>query len=1201
MECEAGTSSDGMVGVKEEPLEHGACDMIHFENFEIAIEGNDDDDDDINDDNDDDDDNETSDIGRYQIKSMDSGDDDDRSSCYDAYTPGRSTPHDTSTSLLSPSSIPDIQVPCNVGESGNSSESLIRHNIQNFDTELTQFLSGGAEDGASGGCNKALVNAKTCLFLNNIYQAVIQENLLKLQMDLIQNREKQKAVKEELDKCSSSKKPKRNVFNQPYFLSPAGMPPANEHTKILKPWQQKQIQRGKVWKKWEQDLLVNAVRENALEIVLRPFMNKIETYTDKLLTSKESSATAEIQRKLEQLRREMAEAEQSDINLLFEEEDFEDKLDWMKISNLTFSERHTDFSCRLMWRNWLRPSINKKPWLKTETTQLRKLVEQHGRHQWQQIAKELNTKRTPMHCLQHYRRELDAYSKQPWTEEEDKILGEVVETCRIGNRIPWNQVSFYMEGRSNASCSARWTVLDPSIKHGRWTQEEDSVLVAAVQILGTNKWQYVQKLVPNRKANQCRERWVNCLDPGINFRPFTYEEDKFLLKFVQKNGTSSWAALAAQMEGRTDQLCSTQYGRLKKWQEQANYVNGQTTESKNFFIHDFDANKFADLVEAGNSLDVLIPLPGLPKSAKKLEGVISKWRQENLKRDLVKQVLDVRKGDIYVPRPPLLRKNSPNVTKLWDSRNQLRQKIEQFVQSQMVAEGATGKLASSSSSTKASSLLSSRLDQLKPNSSVSQILRLARGISQQPKKKPCFMMKPQMALVDQHVKDLLYVHWLGHNHVHILEPFKDEFLVQTTDQKGRSRLRLLHLFVNALGPRSKIYQKVLSKRNSALAAEVGGEDGAEHPEDGPQKEDFRLMFLRSFDRGLGSVNFSYERVGPWPESKAGLGPSTSSTTTTTADSTATTTAATTTTAAATTTTTKASVKPGDMAPPNLTTVNAIRLLLQDRPRLRKQAESYDEVLQDDPDTQSLREKMNLIKVDTHYSLLQERVNTLFMWPALLSTLNPKKRGSNPTRGGGRSGGGGGGGDRTKQTNTKGRRKGIKKRKYPMTLKRGPKPHNYGQSSKVPSDPQPGTSETMMVIKSEVLDEDDPASIVPQKRRRGRPVGAKTKRKVVDKTPVRASRRLGKHSKSPDNAEDDKDLDHCGFLVEPTRPPRGAKLLKQLKLEAGLLPPPSPPPGFAGEQMVAQSTTTTFSSASSSPPPPSASLWLSPPIPPPQPS
>lgn len=34
------------------------------------------------------------------------------------------------------------------------------------------------------------------------------------------------------------------------------------------------------------------------------------------------------------------------------------------------------------------------------------------------------------------------FFNREWTEEEDKILKEVIETCRIGDSIPWNQGMF---------------------------------------------------------------------------------------------------------------------------------------------------------------------------------------------------------------------------------------------------------------------------------------------------------------------------------------------------------------------------------------------------------------------------------------------------------------------------------------------------------------------------------------------------------------------------------------------------------------------------------------------------------------------------------------------------------------------------------------------------------------------------------------
>ncbi|XP_014769661.2 uncharacterized protein LOC106868758 [Octopus bimaculoides] len=266
-------------------------------------------------------------------------------------------------------------------------------------------------------------------------------------------------------------------------------------------------------------------------------------------------------------------------------------------------------------------------------------------------------------------------------------------------------------------------------------------------------------------------RWVNCLDPGINSGPFTYEEDKLLLKYVQENGAGNWAAVAAHLPGRTDQLCSTQYYRLKKWRDQANFVKKQSDESKSYFMPNFDVSKYADLVESGKSLDELIPLARPSKYQNTFNNILQKWQQDNLKRDLVKQELDSRKGDPYVPRPPLLRKYSPNVTKVWDTRNKLRQRIEEFVQSQLVE---SGEIKSREKTDKAYSLMHSKLDQLKPSTRVSEILRVARGFSQKPDKKGDKNSKLILATVDQEIKDLLYIHWLKENYVNRLQPFEGE-------------------------------------------------------------------------------------------------------------------------------------------------------------------------------------------------------------------------------------------------------------------------------------------------------------------------------------------------------------------------------------------------------------------------------------------
>lgn len=77
--------------------------------------------------------------------------------------------------------------------------------------------------------------------------------------------------------------------------------------------------------------------------------------------------------------------------------------------------------------------------------------------------------------------------------------------------------------RSARQCSDRYrNSLDPSIRRAKWTKEEDDNLAKAVAELGP-KWSKVKQFVPGRTGAQCRERWVNQVDPNIKRTDFTEE------------------------------------------------------------------------------------------------------------------------------------------------------------------------------------------------------------------------------------------------------------------------------------------------------------------------------------------------------------------------------------------------------------------------------------------------------------------------------------------------------------------------------------------------------------------------------------------------------------------------------------------------------------------------------------------------------
>ncbi|GJY37382.1 Myb domain protein 4r1 [Tanacetum coccineum] len=89
---------------------------------------------------------------------------------------------------------------------------------------------------------------------------------------------------------------------------------------------------------------------------------------------------------------------------------------------------------------------------------------------------------------------------------------------------------------------------------GRWDSDEDKRLKIAVRLFGAKNWNKITKFVPGRTQVQCRERWVNCLDPSLKVDEWTEEEDMKLKAAVEEHN-HSWARVAACIPPRTDNQC----------------------------------------------------------------------------------------------------------------------------------------------------------------------------------------------------------------------------------------------------------------------------------------------------------------------------------------------------------------------------------------------------------------------------------------------------------------------------------------------------------------------------------------------------------------------------------------------------------------------------------------------------------------------
>ena len=84
-----------------------------------------------------------------------------------------------------------------------------------------------------------------------------------------------------------------------------------------------------------------------------------------------------------------------------------------------------------------------------------------------------------------------------------------------------------------------------------FTADEDALLM---KIMSTNRfvnWTDVAIKMKSRTARQCRERWINYLNPYIRIGPWTYAEDIVLLDKVNKYG-KCWSKIACFFNGRAE-------------------------------------------------------------------------------------------------------------------------------------------------------------------------------------------------------------------------------------------------------------------------------------------------------------------------------------------------------------------------------------------------------------------------------------------------------------------------------------------------------------------------------------------------------------------------------------------------------------------------------------------------------------------------
>nr|ABD83304.1 Fgenesh protein 125 [Beta vulgaris] len=103
------------------------------------------------------------------------------------------------------------------------------------------------------------------------------------------------------------------------------------------------------------------------------------------------------------------------------------------------------------------------------------------------------------------------------------------------------------------SLMAAWPVQGQTgWRKGPWTPEEDKLLIEYVNLHGEGRWSSVSRCAGlNRSGKSCRLRWVNYLRPGLKRGQITPQEEGIIIELHAIWG-NKWSTIARYLPGRTD-------------------------------------------------------------------------------------------------------------------------------------------------------------------------------------------------------------------------------------------------------------------------------------------------------------------------------------------------------------------------------------------------------------------------------------------------------------------------------------------------------------------------------------------------------------------------------------------------------------------------------------------------------------------------
>lgn len=137
--------------------------------------------------------------------------------------------------------------------------------------------------------------------------------------------------------------------------------------------------------------------------------------------------------------------------------------------------------------------------------------------------------------------------KIKWKKDEAILLVKLVK--KYGEK--WTRIEKKIKTKSAKQCMQKYKNMVKVERKGNWTNEEDKLLLQWVKVHGANKWTDCSRRIEGRCGKQCRERWMNTLDPHVKRGNWEEKEQNTIFKQMKINW-SSWALISKNLPGRTE-------------------------------------------------------------------------------------------------------------------------------------------------------------------------------------------------------------------------------------------------------------------------------------------------------------------------------------------------------------------------------------------------------------------------------------------------------------------------------------------------------------------------------------------------------------------------------------------------------------------------------------------------------------------------